>query len=169
MIRRINVTILQTKIICGDKYMQTHIDINGFEVKLFEKMYDYVYSADFSNYADEEVDASAFSEYDAESMLPNVLVRKINLYENVNFLVGAVNDNELPETIVIDGVEYTQVNFGEDEISYLKTEALDEPVYTLIYRTVLITNGVYLYVYPFDAEIFETEEEAQAKADEIND
>jgi hypothetical protein len=102
-------------------------------------------------------------------MLPNVLVRKINLYENVNFLVGAVDDNELPETIVIDGVEYTQVNFGEDEISYLKTEALDEPVYTLIYRTVLITNGVYLYVYTFDTEIFETEEEAQATADEIND
>jgi hypothetical protein len=98
--------------------MPTHIDINGFEVKLFEKMYNYVCSADFSNYADEEVD-----------------------------FVGAVNDNELPETIVIDGVEYTHVNFGEDEIGYLKTEALDEPVYTLIYRTVLIANGVYLYIH----------------------
>jgi len=87
----------------------------------------------------------------------------------VNFLVGAVNDKELPETIVIDGVEYTQVNFGEDEISYLKTEALDEPVYTLIYRAVLVTNGIYLYVYPFDTEVFETEEEAQAKADDLND
>ena len=149
--------------------MPTQIDINGFEVQLFEKMYDYVCSADFSNYADEEVDASAFSKYDAESMLPNVLVRKIDLYRNVNFLVGAVNDNELPETIVIEGVEYTHVNFGEDEISYLKTEALDEPVYTLIYRTVLVINGVYLYVYPFETEIFETEEEAQAKADEMND
>jgi hypothetical protein len=148
--------------------MPTHIDINGFEVQLFEKMYDYIHNVDFSNYADEEVDASAFSEYDAESMLPNVLVRIINLYENVNFLVGEVNDKELPEAIVIDGVEYTQVNFGEDEISYLKTEALDEPVYTLIYRTVLITNGVYLYVYPFDTEIFETEEEAQEKAEELN-
>jgi hypothetical protein len=147
----------------------TQIDINGVEVQLFEKIIDYASrNADFSNYADEEVDASAFSEFDAESMLPNVLVRQINLYENVNFLVGAVNDNELPETIVIDGVEYTQVNFGEDEISYLKTEALDEPVYTLIYRTVLITNGVYLYVYPFDTEIFETEEDAQVEADEIN-
>jgi hypothetical protein len=150
--------------------MTTQIDINGVEVQLFEKIYDYASrNADFSDYADEEVDSSAFSEYDAELMLPNVLVRKINLYENVNFLVGAVNDNELPETIVIDGVEFTQVNFGEDEISYLKTEALDEPVYTLIYRTVLITNGVYLYVYPFDTEIFETEEEAQEKADELND
>lgn len=148
----------------------TQIDINGVDVQLFEKIYDYASrNADFSNYADEEVDVSSFTEGDAETSLPNVLVRKINLYENVNFLVGAVNDNELPETIVIEGVEYTQVNFGDDEISYLKTEALDEPVYTLIYRTVLITTGVYLYVYPFDTEIFETEEEAQEKADELND
>jgi hypothetical protein len=70
--------------------------------------------------------------------------------------------------IVVDGIEYTQVNFGEDEISYLKTEALDEPIYTLIYRTVRITNGVYLYVFPFNTQIFETEEEAQAAADELN-
>jgi hypothetical protein len=41
-------------------------------------------------------------------------------------------------------------------------------VYTLIYRTVKITNGVYLYVYPFDTQIFETEEEAKAAADELN-
>jgi len=154
--------------------MPTHIDINGFEVQLFEKMYDYVRNAYFSNYADEEVDVS--TEYDAESMLPKVLVRKINLYENVNFLLGMAHEKqmaeygcEFPETIEVDGVEYTQVNFGEDEISYLKTEALDEPVYTLICRTVLVTNGVYLYVYPFDTEIFETEEEAQAEADELND
>jgi hypothetical protein len=156
--------------------MPTHIDINGFEIQLFEKMYDYVRNADFSNYADEEVDVSSIKEYDAESILPTVLVRKINLYENVNFLLGMPHEKlmaehgcEFPETIEVDGVEYTQVNFGEDEINYLKTEALDEPVYTLIYRTVLITNRVYLYVYPFDTEIFETEEEAQEKADELND
>jgi hypothetical protein len=156
--------------------MTTYIDINGFEVQQFEKIYDYVYDADFSNYADEEVDASAFEEDDAEASLPKVLVRKINLYENVNFLLGKTpakqmdeHGFEFPETIEVDGVEYTQVNFGEDEISYLKTEAIDEPVYTLIYRTVLITSGVYLYVYPFETQIFETEEEAQAVADEMND
>jgi hypothetical protein len=155
--------------------MRTKITINGIEVQLFEKMYDYVCNADFSNYPDEEVDAAAFSENDAESCLPKVLVRKINLYENVNFLLGTPHTSkideqgvELPETIVIGGVEYTQVNFGEEEISYLKTESLDEPVYTLIFRTVKITNGVYLYVYPFDTQIFETEEEAQAASDELN-
>jgi hypothetical protein len=36
--------------------MPTYIDINGFEVQLFDKMYNYVCNADFSNYADEEVD-----------------------------------------------------------------------------------------------------------------
>ena len=155
--------------------MTTKIDINGIEVQLFEKMYDYVCNANFSNYADEEVDALAFAEDSAEACLPNVLVRRVNLYEDVNFLLGKTpakqideHDFEFPETIEVDGVEYTQVNFGEDEISYLKTEALDEPVYTLIYRTVKITNGVYLYVYPFDTQVFETEEEAQAAADELN-
>ena len=155
--------------------MINKIAINGIEVQIFEKMYDYVYSADFSNYPDEEVDAAAFSENDAEACLPKVLVRKINLYENVNFLLGTLHSRkpdlqgvELPETIVLDGMEYTQVNFGEEEISYLKTEALDEPVYTLIFRTVKITNGVYLYVYPFDTQIFEAESEAQAAANESN-
>lgn len=150
------------------------IEINGIEVQLFKKMYDYVRNADFSNYPDEEVNALAFPEDSAEACLPKVLVRKINLYENINFLLGRPHTKqinagvELPETIVVNIVEYTQVNFGEDKICYLKTEALDEPVYTLIYRTVKITNGVYLYVYPFNTQIFKTEEEAQAAADELN-
>jgi hypothetical protein len=155
--------------------MPTRIEINGFEVQLFEKMYDYVCNVDFSNYADEEVDVSSYEKGDAEASLPKVLVRKINLYEDVNFLIGmpyskqiSKYGSEFPETIEFKGVEYTQVNFGEDEISYLKTEALDEPVYTHIYRTVKITNGVYLYVYPFDTEVFETEEEANIKAYELN-
>jgi hypothetical protein len=153
----------------------TKIDINGMEVHLFEKMFDYVRNANFSNYPDEEVDAIAFPEDSAEACFPKVLVRKINLYEDIEFLLGKppakqIDEHhfEFPETIEVDGVEYTQVNFGEDEISYLKTEALDEPVYTLIIRTVKITNGVYLYVYPFDTQIFETEEEAQAAANELN-
>ena len=155
--------------------MTTQIDIDGSEVQIYEKMYDYVCSANFSHYADEVVDASAYAEEDEESKLPKVLVRKINLYEDVTFLLGKThemktdeNGCEFPETIDIEGLEYTQVNFGETEISYLKATALDEPVYTLIFRTVKVTNGVYLYVYPFDTEIFETEEEAQAKADEMN-
>lgn len=138
-------------------------------------MYDYVRNLNFSNYPDEEVDASTLSEENAEASLPKVLVRRINLYENVDFLLVMPHAKqiaeygcEFPETIELNGVEYTQVNFGENEISYLKYEALDESIYTLIYRTVKITNGVYFYVYPFDTEIFENEQEAQEVADEIN-
>ena len=37
--------------------VEKKININGIEVQLFDKMYDYVRNADFSNYPDEEVDA----------------------------------------------------------------------------------------------------------------
>jgi hypothetical protein len=147
------------------------IDINGFEVQIYESIYDYAsHNASFSDYADEDVDASVFEEKDEESRLPKVLLRQIFLYEDLNFSVGeqVFDGIEFPESVEIDGVEYTQVNFGELEISYLKADELDKPVYTLIYRTIQVTNDVYLYVYPFDTEIFETEEEAQAKADELN-
>jgi len=53
------------------------------------------------------------------------------------------------------------------KISYLNADVMDKPVYTLIHRTVKVTDGVYFYVYPF-TKIFETEEAAQAKADELN-
>jgi hypothetical protein len=103
----------------GMNRMPTQIDIDGSEVQIYEKMYDYVCNANFSHYADEVVDASAYAEHDAESMLSKVLVRKINLYEDVNFLLGKTpakqndeNGCEFPETIDIEGVEYTQVNFG---------------------------------------------------------
>ncbi len=60
------------------------------------------------------------------------------------------------------------VNFGEHEISYLKADVMDKPVYTLIYKTVQVTDEVYLYCYPSDIKIFETEEAAQVKAEELN-
>src|SRR5674536_43128 len=108
----------------------------GSEMCIRDRMYDYVCNANFSHYADEVVDASAYAEEDEESKLPKVLVRKINLYEDVTFLLGKThemktdeNGCEFPETIDIEGLEYTQVNFGETEISYLKATALDEPVY----------------------------------------
>ena len=86
--------------------MTTQIDIDGSEVHIYEKMYDYVCNANFSHYADEVVDASAYAEEDEESKLPKVLVRKINLYEDVNFLLGKTpakqkdeNGCDFPETM----------------------------------------------------------------------
>jgi hypothetical protein len=150
--------------------MTTHIEINGIVVQIYESVYDYVFrNASFSDYADEKVDVSYFSDKDKESKLPRVFVRPIFLYKDLHFSVGkqVFDGVELPETIEIDGLEYSLVNFGEHEISYLKADVMDKPLYTLIYRTVKVTDGVYLYAYPF-IEIFETEEAAQAQADKLN-
>ena len=151
--------------------MTTHIEIDGNVVQLYESVYEYASrNASFSDYADEKVNVSYFSDKDKESKLPKVFVRSILLYKDLNFSVGkqVVNGVEFPETIVIGGLEYTLVNWGEHEISYLKSDVMDKPVYTLIYRTVRVVNGLHLCCYPSDTEIFETEEAAQAKADELN-
>lgn len=151
--------------------MTTHIEINGIVVQVYKSVCDYASrNASFSDYADEKVDVSYFSDKDEESKLPKVFVRPILLYKDLNFSVGKqiFDGVEFPETIVINSLEYALVNFGEHEISYLKADVMDKPVYTLIYRTVRVMNGVYLYCYPSDTEIFETEEAAQAKADKLN-
>lgn len=132
--------------------MSTHIEINGIVVQVYESVCEYAsQNASFSDYADEKVDMSYFSDKDKESKLPRVFVRPILLYKDLNFSVGkhVFDGVEFPETIEIDGLEYALVNFGEHEISYLKADVMDKPVYTLIYRTVLVADGVYLYVHPF--------------------
>lgn len=151
--------------------MTTKIEIDGIDVQIYESPSDYdSRNANFSNYVDEDVDASAFEGEDEESKPPQVLVRPIFLYKDLNFLVGkrVCNGIEFPEIVETGGVEYVLVNFSEEEISYLRRDAIDEPVYTPIHQVVQITNGVYRYGYPFNTEIFETEEAAQAKADELN-
>lgn len=45
---------------------------------------------------------------------------------------------------------------------------MDKPVYTLIYRTTQVMNGVCQYCYPSNTGVFETEEAAQAKVNELN-
>lgn len=158
-------------ILHGLKFMTTYIEINGIVVQVYDSVCDYASrNARFSNYADEKVDVSYLSDKNKESKLPKVFVRPLLLYKDLNFSVGKqiIDGVEFPEIIEIDGSEYELVNFGEHEISYLKTDAIDKPVYTLIYRTERVMNGVYLYCYPSDIEIFEKEEAAQAKADELN-
>jgi hypothetical protein len=150
--------------------MSTHIEINGIVVQVYESVFEYTSrNASFSGYEDEKVDVSYFSEENRASKLPKVFVRPILLYKDLNFSVGkqVFDGVEFPEILEIDCLEYSLVNFGEREISYLKADVMDKPVYTLIYRTERVTEGVYRYVYPF-TEVFETMEAAQAKADEMN-
>lgn len=152
--------------------MTTKIEIDGIDVQIYESSYDYASrNANFSNYVDEDIDSSVSKEKDKGSEASKVLVRSTFLYKNLNFLIGkrVCNGIEFPEILELGSVEYVLVNFGEDEISYLRKDAIDEPVYTLIHRIAQIINGVYQYVHPSDDEIFETKEAAQAKADEFND
>ena len=151
--------------------MVTHIEINGIVVPIYESTYDFAsHSANYFDYSDDRMDTSFYSDEDEEPILPTVLVRQLLLFEDLNFSLEkkVFDDVEFPKIVEIDGIEYTLVSFGENEISYLKADAIDKPVYTLTCRNEQITNGVYLYVYPFDTNIFETEEAAQAKADELN-
>jgi len=148
----------------------TRVEIEGIVVHVYESIYDYAsQNAGFSNYPDEMMDVSRFSEKE-ESKLPKVLIRQIFLYKDLNFSVGKqiFGDVEFPEITEVDGSEYILVNFGERGISYLKADAMDKPVYCLIYRIEKVTTGMYLYRYPANTEIFETGETAQAKADELN-
>ena len=94
-------------------------------------MYDYVCCANFSHYTDEVVDASAYAEEDEESKLPKVLVRKITLYEDVTFLLGKTHEKqtcengcEFPETIDIDGLEYTQVSNSRSNRKHMQLTGL---------------------------------------------
>ena len=151
--------------------MVTHIEINGIVVPIYESAYDFASrNANFFDYADKRTDTSFFSDEDEEPKLPKLLVRQLLLFEDLNFSLEkkVFDDVEFPKIVEIDGVEYTLVSFGENEISYLKTDEIDKPVYTLTCRNEQITDGVYLYIYPFNTDIFETEEIAQAMADELN-
>jgi hypothetical protein len=149
----------------------THIEINGIVVPIYESAYDFAsHNVNYFDYADERMDTSFFLDEDEAPKLPKVLVRQLLLFEDLNFSLEekVFDDIEFPKIVEIDGVEYTLVSFGENEISYLKADEIDKPVYTLTCRNEQITNGLYLYVYPFDTNIFETEEAAQAEADELN-
>ena len=151
--------------------MSTHIEINGTVAQVYESVYEYAsQNAHFTGYADEKVDMSNFSDKNKDLKLPKAFVRPRLLYKDVNFSVGKqiFEDIEFPEIIEIDGFEYALVNFGENEISYLKADVMDKPVYTLVYRTLQVTKGMYLYCYSLDTEIFETKEAAQTKADQLN-
>jgi hypothetical protein len=151
--------------------MATKIEIDGIDVQIYESSYDYAsQNANFPNYIVKDIDSPAFKEKNKELEASKVLVRPTFLYKDLNFLIGkrVFNSIEFPEIVELGSIEYALVNFGEDEISYLRRDAIDEPVYILIHQIVRITDGVYWYIHPFDINIFETKEAAQVKADEFN-
>lgn len=86
--------------------------INGKEVELYESMYEYVASATFAHY-----------EPEYRSYTEDAIVVEVYPAQDSDFVCG--------ETIEVDGKEYTHVNFGEDGISYIRTQSLDQSVWCM--------------------------------------
>jgi hypothetical protein len=139
------------------------IKINGLKVRFVERMRDYVCGTKFSDYEEEYL-------YKA---IPSVLVREVYPIDKYNFFIGQIHEwkedkfgSQFPVTIEVDSVEYTLVDFEEDDISYLRTDALNDSVYVLIRRThEEVEPNVFKYIYGVDEEVFETRKEAEKAAD----
>ena len=124
--------------------MTHEMTIAGRKVRLFDSMYDYVEDADFGYY--ETHDGNLRKAPFLEAVKPQ---------DDSNFMIFA------DDTLEYEGLEYTRVNFGEDDDpdeygnSFLLTSALDEEVY-LVYVKMPIAGQ--LPTYKANAGCFRTEE-----------
>ncbi len=126
--------------------INTRIEIDGTEeeVQLFENMFEYVdyYGSEISHYV---IGRNSEKEFivDAESFV-----------EDVDFILG--------DSIEYEGETYTKVNWGEKEESYINEGGLYQTLYSIYKKS---EDGEY---HNYNSLIFESEEEAQEKADELN-
>lgn len=132
------------------------VEINGIKVELFESMYVYVSEGSLSAYNSERGEVGE----------PAAKVVEIAMTDDSDFTIGDFGDS-FPETIEVDGVEYTRVNWKEEEISYLKTEALDDLLFVVLERD--DKQGAdgyyeYPYLYPDNSPIYELRHEAEMDA-----
>jgi hypothetical protein len=127
--------------------INTRIEIDGTEeeVQLFENMFEYVdyYGSDITHYT---IGRDSDKEFivDAESFV-----------EDVDFVLG--------DSIEYEGETYEKVNWGEEEESYINEKGLYQTIYSIYQKT---ENGEY---HNYNSLIFESEEDAQEKADELNE
>jgi hypothetical protein len=121
------------------------IDGNEEEVQLFENMFEYVdyYGSDISHYTIGQDKEKEFI-VDAECFV-----------EDVDFVIG--------DEIEYEGEKYIKVNWGEQENSYINEKRLYQTLYSIYRKT---EEGEYQN---FKSLIFSSEEEAQKKADELNE
>lgn len=127
--------------------IHTRIEIDGEmkDVELYDDMYDYVttYGADISHY-------NPLHREDEEKFV----VDDVCIVSDPDFMTY--------ESIEIEGEEYIRVNWGESEKSYIKEAGVGETLWAIWQN-----NGEGEY-YNYRSMFFETEEEAQNKADELN-
>lgn len=121
------------------------IDGNEEEVQLFENMFEYVdyYGSDISHYT---IGRNSEDEFivDAECYV-----------EDVDFVIG--------DEIEYNGETYTKVNWGENETCFINKKGLYQTLYSIYQKT---EGGEY---HNYNSLIFSSEEEAQKKADELNE
>lgn len=128
---------------------------NGTEIKveLFDSLCDYLECPCFGHYYDiyfEKIPEEERNEY---------IVREVLMFDDHKFITSP-DDDDIPETLELDSVKYRYVNYGEDEISYLRSDASDS-----VWAVIRMIN----FKYRWDtAVIFDTEENAQEYAIEKN-
>ena len=127
--------------------INTRIIIDGIEedVQLFENMYDYVteFGSDISHYNPVYKDDEK-----------TFIVEDVDIIEDPDFITKG--------SMEIDGVEYVRVNWGEEGISFIAQDGLFQTLYTIWQES---EPGEY---HNYKSMFFETEDEAQEKADELN-
>jgi hypothetical protein len=127
--------------------INTRMEIDGTEeeVQIFDSMFEYLdyYGSDISGY---ETQSNSKKRFIAESFKPS-----------------DDGDFHLKEDIQIEGTWYTRVNWGESEICLIPTRDIGAELWTIY------VQGEHNQYSNYGSMIFETEEEAQKKADELNE
>ena len=130
--------------------INTRIEIDGTEeeVQLFEDMFEYVsyYGSDISHYV-----LSSDSE-------ENFIIEAENFIDDEDFqIIDDYGEYRINEEI------YIRVNWGEKEISMIKEDGYDQVLYSIFQK---LDDGLY---HNYKSLIFSSEEDAQKKADELNE
>ena len=127
--------------------INTRIEIVGEmeEVQIFDSTFEYLdyYDSDISGY---ETQSNTEKKFIAESFKPS-----------------DDGDFQIKEDLQVDGTWYTRVNWGEPEICLIPTKDLGAELWTIY------VQGEGNQYSNYGSMIFETEEEAQKKVDELNE
>lgn len=126
------------------------IKINGRNINLFGSMFDYVNDANLSHYT-----------------ISDGKVRKVPFVEPIKPIEDSDFQVYADDTITYHGLEYTKVNFGEDDSedygeSFIQTGCLDEAVYMIFIEK---EKGIPVYV-PENGYIYSNEETAKLNLEE---
>lgn len=131
--------------------INTRIEIDGEEkdALLFDDLFEYVtyFGSDISHYSIMASDERNFV-YDEEDFI-----------EDADFFLG--------DSIEYEGETYRNVNWGEEEESYINEKRLYQPLYSIYQRT----KEAYFHQHKFQnykSLIFKTEGEAHDKVEELN-